>query len=706
MLGSVINSYRITRKIGAGGMGIVYAAQHVELKKRAAVKVLNQSQSEREDTAKRFINEAKAAASIRDPGIVDVIDVGHHKGKLYILMEFLDGESLASRLRRAKKLSEREAVLIIKQASETLGIAHQQGIIHRDLKPDNIFLVPDRLVVGEQRVKLLDFGIAKLKESNGLETRSGIMLGTPAYMSPEQCRGAKNVDHRSDLYSLGIIMFQMLCGRRPFRSDTDIGYLHAHQHEVTPSVAQFNDTISVEIEAIVARLLEKEPDARYHSAFDLVQALSAVQTIGMTSQPFSVNGFEVTGSDIQASGIDIQASGIDSQVGSGRHERPLSMHDTQPTKSLAGKAVEPATIELNPSSIEAFERSDRTPTQETTVDKSLEVPEHKPRTFVASTLALLTLVGLVGVFWLWPRSEPNATWDPGKPARSRHVTSVDAMTSARDSTSENARSSSGETVAKAVAEKRAASRSLTEMVTLEGGSFKMGSPPDERYREEDEGPRHAVTVSPFAIGKYEVTQGQWKMVMGSSPDNCKRGCGDDFPVENISWLSAVEFLNKLSERQGLRPCYRILGDQIEWDRSCQGYRLPTEAEWEFAARAGTATAYSFGDNPAGLRAYAWYHGTDSRIHPAGQKTASKFGLHDIYGNVSEWVWDWYGAYTPGEETDPTGPLSGRYRVVRGGSVIFDIDSGVFRSASREWLEPRRRKIGVGVRYARSLPGRR
>jgi formylglycine-generating enzyme required for sulfatase activity len=220
------------------------------------------------------------------------------------------------------------------------------------------------------------------------------------------------------------------------------------------------------------------------------------------------------------------------------------------------------------------------------------------------------------------------------------------------------------------------------LVWIPPGEFLMGSPTNEEGRYDDEGPRHRVTLTKgFYLGVHEVTQRQWRTVMGDNPSHFK---GDDLPVESISWEEAVEFCRKLSTKEGVE------------------YRLPTEAQWEYACRAGTTSRYNFGDSEVSLGEYAWYGGnSDGRTHPVGQKKANAFGLYDMHGNVWEWCQDWFGSYAGGPVTDPLGPASGANRVGRGGGWYNN--AGGCRSADRGAGAPGLRDVSVGLRLARSMP---
>lgn len=273
--GARIGPYIVMQKLGRGGMAHVYLARHDELDTRVVVKVLDRALARSPEMIRRFEREARAAARIDHPGIVRILDAGQHVGgDLYILMEYLEGENLEERLERIGRMTESVAVGLIHQAAQALAAVHARGVIHRDLKPANLFLVRDLAVAGGERLEILDFGIAKLLESPpGLETRTGVLMGTPAYMSPEQCLGARRVDHRSDLYALGVIVFEMVCGRRPFECAGAGEYVMAHTSEPPPAVHVFAPGISPGLAGVIARLLAKKPANRFASADDLEQAL-------------------------------------------------------------------------------------------------------------------------------------------------------------------------------------------------------------------------------------------------------------------------------------------------------------------------------------------------------------------------------------------------------------------------------------------------
>ena len=228
-------AYEIEGEIGRGGMGIVFSARDVKLKRRVAIKVLPPELAFREEIRKRFTREAQTAARLSHPHIVPIHTVGEDAGLVYFVMGYVDGESLAARLRRRERLPVEEARRIMKETADALGLAHAMSVIHRDIKPDNILLEGTR-----RRVMVTDFGIAKALSDigSGTLTGTGVAIGTPAYMSPEQAAGDREIDARSDLYSLGVVAYEMLTGEVPFKAPTVAGILLKQVTQPVPSIVE------------------------------------------------------------------------------------------------------------------------------------------------------------------------------------------------------------------------------------------------------------------------------------------------------------------------------------------------------------------------------------------------------------------------------------------------------------------------------------
>ena len=237
------------------------------------------------------------------------------------------------------------------------------------------------------------------------------------------------------------------------------------------------------------------------------------------------------------------------------------------------------------------------------------------------------------------------------------------------------------------------------MVPVSSGKYLMGSAEDEEGRDEDEGPVGEITVNSFCIGESEVTQSMWNEVMGYNPSYFS-DCGGDCPVERISFFDAVEFCNRLSVKEGLTACYKIAGRSVSWNRAADGYRLPTETEWEYACRAGATTAYNTGGEVADLLRAGWFRDNSAKsTHPVRRKEANAWGLYDMHGNVYEWCWDRYADYSTAGSTEQTGSELDHTRVVRGGAWYRY--AKVCRSASRCGSLPSYRGFNLGFRLVRS-----
>jgi eukaryotic-like serine/threonine-protein kinase len=295
LIGQTIGNYLVTQKLGEGGMGAVYLAEHPSIGKKVALKVLHSEFSTNQEVAARFFHEAKAVNDIGHPNIVDIVDFGiiqsgiGREQLVYFIMEYLAGVTLSQLIRSEAPLPPERALMIALQVADALSASHKCGIVHRDLKPDNIILVQR----GRDRdfVKLLDFGIAKLTGGSAMgshRTRTGIVMGTPAYMSPEQCEGRDSVDLRTDIYALGIVLYEMLTGRVPFIGEGygEILVQHLTQRPRPPS--QFR-MLAAHVEAVVLKALEKRAELRYPTMEEFMRAMS--DPVGYVEAHGGVGGF-------------------------------------------------------------------------------------------------------------------------------------------------------------------------------------------------------------------------------------------------------------------------------------------------------------------------------------------------------------------------------------------------------------------------------
>ncbi len=288
LIGRIFDSrYQITALVGRGGMGTVYKAVHVAMNQVVALKVLHREMSRDERQVQRFYQEARASSRLKHPNTIKVFDFGRSdEGHLYLAMEFLEGQTLTQLLRREGALPARRALNIVRQVAKALAEAHMNGLVHRDLKPDNIFITQ---IYGEEDfVKVLDFGIAKFLQGNpeyGALTQAGLVCGTPLYLSPEQALG-RTLDGRSDLYSLGVILYEMLSGIPPFRAETPVALVMRHIHDPPPPLGGAAGGVPDPVRALVFALLDKDRDRRPASAEALIGLLDeAMATVPVPTRP-------------------------------------------------------------------------------------------------------------------------------------------------------------------------------------------------------------------------------------------------------------------------------------------------------------------------------------------------------------------------------------------------------------------------------------
>ena len=511
-------------------MGIVFLAEHVILGKQFAVKCLSSELSNSPQFKERFEKEAMAQAELDHPNIVQVNDFFEHNGLYCLVMEYVDGCSLEDMIEDEGKLSENKALPILKDILAGVNFAHSRGIIHRDIKPSNI------LIDKSGRAKIMDFGIALRAGDSHRLTKTGVDIGTAWYVSPEQVVNPKGVDHRSDVYSIGVVLFEMLTGQTPFDGETDYAVKDKHVREAPPDMKEINPDISDELTGIVMKALNKAPDDRFNGCGEFLEYVEAC-------------------------------------------DRQRNQKDS------------PGVVNV-PEDIEKEEK----------------IPPHEP-------------------------PEPVFT-DP--------VTGM-------------------------------------EFVYVHNSKFMMGGVFEHEAEAEEKA--HEVALDGFYIGKYPVTCGQWKSLMGTTPSKCGRG--DNYPVEMVSWENAQDFIEKLTTENG---------------RKYQ-FRLPTEAEWEYAARSGgEKERYAGGDH---IDAVAWHKGNnDGGTRAVGEKPPNGLAIHDMSGNVWEWCQDWFADYPSDAVDNPLGPSVGTQRVLRGGS--WNSDAMKCRTTCRWCNWPEYKDHSWGFRLVRDM----
>jgi eukaryotic-like serine/threonine-protein kinase len=373
MIDRLLSHYRITSKLGEGGMGVVYKALDTSLERPVALKVLPPDKVQNQELLQRFRREAKAASALNHPNLVTIYEIGEDAGVHFMAMECVEGETLFQTLRRGR-LSLAEAINYTSQIADAMAKAHAAGIVHRDLKPGNVMITPDGLV------KVLDFGLARLQSiaqdttgpaSTAFMTRAGTVMGTIAYMSPEQARG-EEVDHRSDIFSLGVILFEMLAGTLPFAGATEMALLHNLHFKPPSDLAALRPELSPQIVRIVGKALEKDPAQRYQSMKELRQELRQFQdqTSAGTQvwQPSSLQSATIVTGRRKRLGL-LVALGMPVLLVLGYLSLPKPKPDTKAAASRAAKPIPQNAQELYKEARALLDRFDRP----TNLDRSIEL---------------------------------------------------------------------------------------------------------------------------------------------------------------------------------------------------------------------------------------------------------------------------------------------------------------------------------------------
>jgi serine/threonine protein kinase len=639
--------YLLEKKVGEGGMGAVYKAMHVEMDREVAVKVLRPDLASDQTAVQRFRREARAAARIRHPNLVAVTDFGFTEDRTaYLVMEFLEGSDLTGRIKKQGQLGYEETCLILSQTCAAVQAAHDKGIIHRDLKPDNIWLenpppgAANTSSSGEpiSTVKVLDFGIAKLKTPDGVDlTQKGFLVGTPYYMSPEQCKG-EELDPRSDIYSLGIILYQMLSGRVPFEGEVALAIVVKHISEQAPPLRKLRPDVPDAVARVVMRAIAKKKEDRQDNATQLAQEFqAALHSAGMLKLVSTGTGQPI-GSYSAAAPMPPTHSAQDSSRVSGGESRgraTVMAIDGNPTVPMAGPdgpkpAVERPILPSVPEGPVTALDDDRAafalPDREAPIRRARRTP------YIAAAAAVVVVLAssIAAILNLRGKSDvPPATVAP------------------------------------------------PGMVLVQAGNFNMGTnspsaPPEQK-------PAHGTEVSPFYMDVYEVTNQDYSRFVREThhapPSDWPNGSYDPqkakLPVVYVSWIDATAY--------------------AEW----AGKRLPTEAEWEYAARGHDGRIYPWGNDWSANYSNSAEDDKKQPVavgsYPSG---VSWCGVYDLAGNVSEWVADEYKPYpTSTAKPDPG------FKVYRGGAYSIHKDQLV--CTYRFWDLPNRTEKFLGFRCAKN-----
>jgi formylglycine-generating enzyme required for sulfatase activity/tRNA A-37 threonylcarbamoyl transferase component Bud32 len=691
LIGQQLGSYRVARLLGEGGMGFVLLGEHVSLKRKAAIKLLRPELAQRAEVVQRFFNEALAANQIKHPGIVDIYDYAQSDAGAYLVMEYLDGETLADVIDREDQLPLESVVLLITRIASPLAAAHDEQIVHRDLKPDNIFVLPDPDHPGDVRVKLLDFGIAKLKEVEqpSMRTATGMVLGTPFYMSPEQCHGAREVDHRSDIYALGVIAYQLISGELPIIASGFGELLLKHQTEAPRPLDVKALGIPEAVEAQLLRAMAKDPEARFTSATEFAQALTlaaGVRTPNITLPPQPVH----------------QAAQLVQAETAVTLPRTVMSSPGMPVPSAQGGAAAPAAAPQQlapPVGADSTLPPNATPTPAAAIAPALaptaaQIPPgatgplpQQSRSGPSKTAILAIVGGLLTVGVIVAAVIVIAGSDGGDDAPTKPGSGATAA--------KPGSAAAGSAAAAKKPTPRKTSPDDAPMATIPAGPFRYGQAKRE------------IVLSAFEIDRHEVTVAQYKRCVAAG------GC-DGRKVDGVELPGQVAFRKSPRCNAGHGDRASHPQNCVTWEQAAQycrwaKKRLPTEAEWEKAARGTDGREHPwksgavdcgravFRDAKKGEGCGAKGSAAVGSRSPAGD---SPYGVRDLVGNVAEWVADRYDAKarSTAATRDPKGPPAGKRRTVRGGS--FTNSESELSAVSRIGLPPAYRLEDVGFRCAR------
>ena len=606
-----VGRYRIKSLIGRGGMAEVYLAHDPQFNRDVAVKLITAVSAFDADSRARFAREARVIASLEHIAILPVYDMGEQDGQPYLVMRYVTGGSMDQRLTQGSRYRLDEIAAILPGLASALDYAHSRGIVHRDLKPANI------LFAAEGQALLADFGLAKDVQATLMLSSTGVVMGTPAYMSPEQIRAQSTAppDGRSDLYSLGVTLFYALTGRLPYEADTVFGMMEAHLRAPVPDICRLNPALPKPLQAVFEKVMAKDPAQRYATARALNEAL---QTVTQPAQGAKARGMPVARPFYRRRAV-LLGGGALVLLGAGAVLSPL----------LAAPAVTPTPRTNTPLALPS-----PTLLQPSAVPTSLPTPV-PPTATLAPTLPPATPV-------------PTAV-QPSNPL----VLTLAAGLS-------------------------------IQLVRVPAGEFIMGSN-DNLW--DDWKPQHRVTLPEYWIGKTPVTVAQFAAFVratGYSADpRALRSGKDNHPVNYVSWFDAQAFCKWASE---------MLKRTV---------RLPSEAEWEKAARGTDGRTYPWGE-AAPDKSRANYNNNVGDTTPVGQYSPqgdSPYGCVDMAGNVWQWTNSLYKPYPYNANDGRENSSDTVGRVVRGGS--FNLNAGSLPCAYRDNSNPTFRNIYHGFRLRAS-----
>jgi len=662
-----LGKYRILEELGRGGFATVYRAEDSTLGREVALKVLHPQLLTEAGWVERFHREARAIARLRHPHIVTIYEIGEAEGRLFITMDLLKLGSVQDRLAAHGRFTWAETLLLLQQVADALDYAHGEGIVHRDLKPANILLDPRTGAV------LTDFGFAKLVgESSMSLSLSGGVMGTPAYIAPEIWDG-QDPTAQSDIYALGCVVYELLTGERLFEGKTPSVVMRKHLLDGPQFPAGWPEGAPQGVEDVLRKALAREPGERYASAGELLAALRDLEEEALIRQA----------REAIAWGVAHDLALLQAEAESQRAAQEAAL------RQAAADAVRRQQWEAEQAAVAAARERERYQAEQVAPMQPAvyaPVPQPAPQStskrrafprWAWAPLGIVGLASLVGLIWGLSQGGGGATPTPERIVETVIVTQEVVVERVITATP----SPEPETVQTAEATMTSGAHALVDtwtrpadgmvMVYVPAGEFQMGSTEGDS----DEEPVHTVALDGFWIDRTEVTNAQYAAFLSATGNQNEGGAAwlDLSDADCLIEQTGSTFRSKSGYAQ--HPAIEVTWYGAAAYCAWAGGRLPTEAEWEYAARGPEALTYPWG-NAAPTCNVANYWGKDGgcigKTTPVGNypSGASWVGALDLAGNVWEWVADWYGSYPSGRQVNPTGPASGDFRVLRGGSWFY------------------------------------
>ena len=650
--------YRIEKVLGQGGFGITYSGYQTNLEAKVAIKeffmkdLCNRdattsqvsvgsvgSRETVETFRQKFLKEARNIFRLKHKHIISVIDVFEENGTAYYVMEHVGGVSLACKVFHGA-LPEDDAVRYTRQVADALAFVHSKRMMHLDVKPANILLDDNDNAV------LIDFGLAKQYDTEGRQTSSTPVGISHGYAPLEQYKrgGVSTFSPATDIYSLGATLFKLVTGITPPEA-SDVN------DEGLPALPQ---EISVPVRRAIEAAMQPRRKDRPQSVEEFLSLLESTDNREQSTDNRE-QGEELIDD------IDVEVTVLP-ESGKIKDERlKIKEQSENFDRSQKAKAIDEQSEATRKTDNEETRALEKEPELVAITNNEPAEPKKNRTAWVVAVLGVLIGCGLFFAFSGGDGSDYNSSYgsDDGGAAPGEQIEEPASSSSARTFTVEGVE---------------------FKMVAVKGGTFQMGATSEQQNTESDERPVHSVTLSDYYIGETEVTQALWQAVMGSNPSSFTGN--SQRPVESVSWNDCQTFISRLNSKTGMN------------------FRLPTEAEWEYAARGGNRSNKTQYSGSSNIDNVAWYgSNSGSTTHPVKGKSSNELGLYDMSGNVWEWCSDWYSSdyYSNSPRNNPQGPSSGSVRVLRGGCCYFDVQ--LCRVAYRLHYGPDYRRLDFGLRLA-------